>query len=320
MKQQIYVTRQLPKEVFQGIPESVEITTYPEADHPIPRADLLRSVHGKDAIVSMLTDTIDGEVLDAAGPKLRVIANMAVGYDNVDLIAARDRGVVVTNTPDVLTETTADLAWALLLATARQLPQAERFLRNGQWKTWSPFLLNGLDVYGRNLGILGLGRIGEAVARRAMGFGMKVLYHNRSQRPHLEEKFGYQYRSLPELLAETDFLMVLTPATPETKGIIGESELARMKPTSVIINVGRGSAIDENALYQALKSNRIWAAGLDVYNEEPLSKGHPFFGLPNAVLLPHIGSASIDTRLRMARLAIDNAIACLHGHPPITPV
>lgn len=205
----------------------------------VSHAQLLQSVAGVSAILSLLTDTIDAEVMDAAGSQLKIIANMAVGFDNIDLDAAQDRGIVVTNTPDILTETTADLAFALLLATARRIPEGERILRAGQWKTWSPLFLAGRDVYGKTLGIVGMGRIGEAVARRASGFNMRVLYHNRRRKPAAEQSLGVMYRDLLALMAESDYVVVLVPLTPDTKHLIGREELAMMKPTAVFINVAR---------------------------------------------------------------------------------
>jgi glyoxylate reductase len=279
----------------------------------------LEEVRRAEGLVTVLTERIDEELLEAA-PRLKVVANMAVGYDNIDVAACRRRGVIVTNTPDVLTETTADLTWALLLATARRLPQAAEQVKRGQWTTWSPLGMTGIDVYGKTLGILGMGRIGEAVARRARGFDMKVLYYNRRRRPESEERLGAEYRPFPELLAESDFLVVLTPLTPETRHLIGRDELRRMKPSAVLINVSRGPVVDEGALYEALRDGVIWGAGLDVYEQEPIAADHPLLQLDNAVCLPHIGSATVATRTAMARLAVANAVQVLTGGPPITPV
>jgi glyoxylate reductase len=259
---------------------------------------------------------MDKEALDAAGPKLRVVSNMAVGYDNIDIETARQRGIVVTNTPDVLTETTADLAFALLLATARRLPEAERLLRSGQWGHWSPFWCTGLDVYGKTLGIVGMGRIGQAVARRAAGFGMRILYNSRSPKPDVDTRLGCSFCSLDQLLAESDFVVILTALSDETRGLIGRREFSLMKKTAILINVARGAVVDEEALYHALKERRIWAAGLDVYAHEPIPAGHPLLTLDNVVALPHIGSATVETRMNMARLAIRNLLAVLQGTEP----
>lgn len=319
-KHKVYVTRKLPRAVIQSLESVGEVTVYDVNDEPVPRAVLLESVKGTHGILSMLTDTMDAEVMDAAGPCLKVIANMAVGYDNIDVAAAKERGIVITNTPDVLTESTADLTFSLLLAAARRIPEAERVVREGHWNTWSPFMLAGQDVFGKTLGILGLGRIGEAVARRASGFQMRVLYHNRTRRSELEAQNGYKYVSLHQLLAESDFLVVLTPLTEQTRHLIGAAELAQMKPTSILVNVARGPVVDEQALYQALRTEQIWAAGLDVFAEEPLPSSHPLTTLRNVVLLPHIGSSTVQTRFAMAQLAVDNIVAVLSGKSPITSV
>lgn len=312
----IYVTRRLQDVVMDELMQQADITFHPEADRPVPREDLLRGVQGVDGILSMLTERIDREVFDAAGPQLKVVANMAVGYDNIDVEEARRRGVKVTNTPDVLTETTADLTFALLMAAARRLTEAERFLREGRWQTWSPTLLAGQDVYGATLGIVGMGRIGQAVARRAQGFAMRVLYHNRSRSVQTEQALGCEYKPLDELLREADFVVVLTPLTPETRGLIGRRELSLMKPSAVLVNAARGPVVDEAALVEALQNRTIWSAGLDVYEREPIAPDHPLLALDNVVLLPHIGSASIRTRLEMARMAARSAVAGALGEEP----
>lgn len=241
---------------------------------------------------------------------------MAVGYNNIDVSAATRKGIMVTNTPDVLTETTADLTFALLMATARRLLEASDYLRRGEWKTWSPMLLTGQDVHGATLGIIGMGRIGEAVAKRAKGFDMRVLYHNRNRKPEVEEKLGVTYADLPTLLKESDFVCILTPYTSETHHLIGKGELAIMKKTAVLINTSRGGVVDENALYEALTTGTILAAGLDVFEQEPVPLNHPLLSLPNVVALPHIGSASVQTRTRMAELAAQNLLQALAGELP----
>jgi glyoxylate reductase len=262
---------------------------------------------------------MDDEVMDAAGVDLRVIANMAVGYDNVDVKAAVERGVVVTNTPGVLDETTADVAFMLLLAAARRLGEGERLLRAGRWEWWGPKQLIGRDVWGKRLGIVGLGRIGQAVARRAKGFGMEVLYHNRSRKEEAEREFEARYMGLNELLETADFVSIHTPLTPETKHLIGAEELDNMKPEAVLVNTSRGAVVDEAALADALAESRIFAAGLDVYEEEP--DVHPkLLELENVVLAPHIGSASVETRDKMAALAAENLAAVLRDEEPKTPV
>jgi glyoxylate reductase len=262
---------------------------------------------------------VDGELMDAAGEDLRVVANMAVGYDNVDVEAAAERGVVVTNTPGVLDETTADVAFMLLLAAARRLGEGERLLRAGRWEWWGPKQLMGRDVWGKRLGIVGFGRIGQAVARRAKGFGMEILYHNRSRKVGAEEELGARYLDLDELLESADFVSVHTPLSDETHHLIGAAELGTMNPEAIFVNTSRGPVVDEAALADALAEGRIFAAGLDVYEEEP--EVHPkLLELENVVLAPHIGSASVETRDRMAALAAENIVAVLSGEEPKTPV
>jgi glyoxylate reductase len=257
--------------------------------------------------------------MEAAGDGLKVIANMAVGYDNVDVEAAKERGIVVTNTPGVLDETTADTAFMLLLAAARRLGESERTLRAGDWEWWGPKLFVGVDVWGKKLGIVGMGRIGQAVAKRGRGFGMEVLYHNRSRNEEAERELDARYADLDELLETADFVSIHTPLTDETRHLIGPEELDKMKPTAVLVNTSRGQVVDEGALADALSEGHIFAAGLDVYEEEP--EVHPkLLQLENAVLAPHIGSGSQETRDRMAVLAAENVVAVLAGEGPKTPV
>lgn len=308
MKPIIYITRKLPDEAIAGLQNAYEVRMWPETDKPVPREVLLEEVKEAEALWTMLSDQVDSELLEAA-PKLKIVSNLAVGYNNIDLDAARERGVVVTNTPDVLTETTADLAFALLLATARRLIEAEKTVRSGEWKSWTPMGMTGQDVNGATLGIIGMGRIGEGVCRRAQGFNMDVMYHNRT-RKSLED---VQYAELDELLKKSDFVVVLTPLTDETRGMIGERELSLMKDTACLINVARGGIVDEDALYDALESNKIWAAGSDVFEQEPLPTDHKLLSLPNMTVLPHIGSAGIQTRLAMMKLNAGAIDACLSG-------
>jgi glyoxylate reductase len=258
-------------------------------------------------------------LMDAAGDDLKVVANMAVGYDNVDLEAASERGVVVTNTPEVLNETTADTAFMLLLAAARRLGEAERLLRSGGWEAWGPMQLTGPDVWGKRLGIVGFGRIGQAVARRARGFEMDLVYHDQFQNEGAERELGARYLELHELLRTCDFVSVHTPLTPETTHLIGAEELSLMLPTAVLVNSSRGPVVDEAALADALEEESIFAAGLDVYEEEP--EVHPkLLELENVILAPHIGSASIETRDKMAALAAENIVAVLRSEDPKTPI
>jgi len=312
----VYVTRKLSENVLQSLRHVAEVSCYEEFDTPVPRDVLLQSVMGMDAIVSLLTEKIDADVMNAAGSQLKVVANVAVGYDNIDVDAATKHNVLVTHTPGVLTETTADLTFALLLATARRLPEAERVLRQGAWQTWSPMMLTGQDVFGKTIGFVGMGRIGQAVAKRARGFDMRVLYHSTTVKHDLEAAYGYAYADLPTLLETSDYVVLLAPATAATHHLIGRAELARMKSTAVLINSGRGSLVDETALYDALATGQIWAAGLDVYDAEPIGPSHPLASLANVVLLPHIGSASIATRVAMLRLALDSVVDVLSGRTP----
>ncbi|MDK2925192.1 MAG: glyoxylate reductase [Bacillota bacterium] len=309
-----FVTRRIPEPGLAILREVAEVKVW-EEELPPPREVLLKEVADCDALVPLLTDRVDGELLDRA-PHLKVVANYAVGYDNIDVPACTARGVLVTNTPGVLTETTADLAFALILATARRLVEADKFLRAGKWKTWGPMLLLGQDVYGATLGLVGLGRIGAAVARRARGFNMKILYYSRHRQEALEKELGVEYVSFDELLRRSDFISIHVPLTAETRHLFNAEAFAKMKPTAVLVNTARGPIVDEAALYAALKTGRIAAAGLDVMDPEPPRPDNPLLTLDNVILLPHIGSASIATRTRMATMAAENAAAVLRGELP----
>jgi glyoxylate reductase len=314
--EKVLVTREIPVAGLRPL-EDYDLTVLSEA--PPARDELLEAAEGAVGVLSNVTEKMDAEFMDAAGSGLKVIANMAVGYDNVDVEAAKTRGIVVTNTPGVLDETTADTAFMLLLAAARRLGESERTLRAGNWEWWGPKLFVGVDVWGKKLGIVGMGRIGQAVARRAKGFGMEILYHNRSRKEDAERELDARRVDLDGLLGEADFVSVHTPLTDETKHLIGPEELEKMKPTAVLVNTSRGPVVDEGALADALADGLIFAAGLDVYEEEP--KVHPkLLELENAVLAPHIGSGSQETRDRMAVLAAENIVAVLSGGEPKTPV
>src|SRR5436190_2396591 len=292
-----------------------------DSDDVVPRETLLRSIQGCDAVLSLLTERVDAEFLDAAGPQLKVVANMAVGFDNFVVPELTRRGVIGTNTPDVLTDTTADLAFALLMATARMLPQAERYIQDGKWHTWEPLGFRGQDVHHATLGLIGVGRIGSAVARRASGFEMKVIYYDAFRRQDLEQQFGYEFRDSPEaVLREADFVSLHTPLTEETRHLINAERLRLMKRTAVLINTSRGPVVDNMALYDALKNGTIWAAGLDVTDPEPLPQDHPLVTIENCLVVPHIASASIKTRDAMSELAGDHSIAALHSRAPQPPV
>ncbi|NLV32614.1 MAG: D-glycerate dehydrogenase [Acidobacteria bacterium] len=315
MELDVFVTQPIPQpglDLLAGAHPHFRIN--PE-ERVLGRAQLLEGVRGAAGILALLTDRIDAEVLDAAGPQLRIVANMAVGFDNIDLRAASARGVMVTNTPGVLTDATADLAWALLFAAARRIPEAERFLRAGRFRYWGPLLFLGADVAGRTLGVVGAGRIGSAVARRARGFDMKVLYCNRSPRPGLESELGARKVPLEELLAEADFVSLHLPLTPETRHLIDARALALMKPTACLINTGRGPLVDEAALVEALAAGRPAGAALDVFEREP--EVHPgLLARDDVVLTPHIGSATVSARARMAEMAAENLLAGLRGERP----
>ncbi|WP_040758571.1 2-hydroxyacid dehydrogenase [Sporosarcina newyorkensis] len=315
MKPTLYICREMPEKVVAPLRELYEVEMWPSTSEAVPRDVLLQKITTANALWTVISDQIDEDVLEAA-PHLKIIVNMAVGYNNIDVEAAKARGIIVTNTPDVLTETTADLAFALLMATARDLIGAENALREGRWTSWEPLGFTGVDVYGSTLGIIGMGRIGEAVMRRAKGFDMKVLYHNRSRKQETEEMYGCQYAELPELLAQSDFVLILVPYSEETKGLIGAKELAQMKETAILINVARGGIVDEEALFEALHTKKIRAAGLDVFETEPVPLDHPLLTLPNVTVLPHIGSATVQTRLAMMKLNEQALQAWAQGEEP----
>lgn len=319
MKPRIFVTRKLDESVLAPLREKFDVRMWESESDKVPREILLQEVAEADALWSVLADSIDREVL-LAGTKLKVVSNLAVGYNNIDLEVAKEHGIIVTNTPGVLTETTADLTFGLLLATARRMMEAENNVRTGNWTSWSPMGYTGMDVGGATLGIIGMGRIGEAVARRAKGFDMRILYHNRSRKMDAEVEHGFEYVELDALLKEVDFVVILAPYTPETAGLIGARELGLMKKTAVLINVARGGIVDEAALYEALKNGDIWAAGLDVFATEPVPQDNPLLTLPNVTVLPHIGSASIATRLGMMSLNAQAILDVLEGREPANRV
>ncbi|HEV8474380.1 MAG TPA: D-glycerate dehydrogenase [Methylomirabilota bacterium] len=318
MAKSILISNVLPDEARARIPRDFQVD-YNDNDAPLPKAELIRRLRGKDALICHIISTVDEEVL-AGAPGLKAVCNVAVGFNNIDVAACRRRGVVVTNTPDVLTETTADFAWALLMAAARRVVEADRFARSGQWTRWQWDLLWGNDVYGKTLGILGFGRIGRAVARRALGFNMRVLYHDTVRADAtVERELKATSTELDTLLRESDFVSLHTLFIPETKHLIGERTLRLMKKTAILVNAARGPIVDEAALARALEEGWIAGAGLDVFEEEPTI--HPaLLPLTNVVMAPHIASASLDTRLAMADLAVRNCLAVLEGKPAITPV
>jgi len=300
------------------IPSEVSID-YNDSLAALSKPELIARLRGKDGLICHIISSIDDEVL-AAAPTVKVVANVAVGYNNIDVAAAHRRGVVVTNTPDVLTETTADFAWALLMATARRVVEADRFARSGQWHRWQWDLLWGADVYGKTLGLVGFGRIGRAVARRALGFNMRVLYQDAVRADAaVERELSVSREELETVLREADFISLHTPFLPETRHLMNERTLRLMKKSAILVNASRGPVVDEAALVRALQEGCIAGAGLDVFEEEP--KIHPgLIPLTNVVLAPHIASASSDTRVAMATLAVRNCLAVLEGKPPLTPV
>jgi glyoxylate reductase len=318
MPVKIYVTRQIPETTLTLLRPHGELTVW-EHDEPVPREILLQEIHETDALLCMVSERIDEDLLSHA-PRLQIVANMAVGYDNVDVPALTRRGIIFTNTPGVLTETTADLAFALILTIARRIGEGERLVRSGHWPTWSPFVFLGTDVHHATLGIVGLGRIGAEVAKRAQGFDMRVLYTNRGRNSKAEEQFGCTWVDLPTLLRESDFVVVLVPLSSETRHLLSTPQFNLMKRTAFLINAARGPIVDQHALYEALRDGVIAGAALDVTDPEPIPREDPLLMLENCLIVPHIGSASIATRTRMAALAAENIATFLSGHRPLTPV
>ena len=319
LKPKVLVARRAPAAVLDLLARHFEVDAV-GTDDEMPPAELRERLQGKAGVFVTGTVSVDAELL-AACPDLRVVSTMTVGHNHIDLAACTARGVLVTNTPDVLTETTADFGFALLMATARRMAEGERLLRSGGWKTWSWDFLAGAEVHGSTLGILGMGRIGQAIARRGrFGFGMQVAYHNRSRlAPDAEAELGARYLSKEQLLREADHLVLVLPYSAASHHCIAAPELALMKPTATLINIARGGIVDEDALAAALGTGRIAAAGLDVFEDEP--RVNPaLLTLPNVVLTPHIASATLPTRQAMARLAADNLIAALTGGAPPTPL
>lgn len=311
-KPRIYVTRLIPEPALRRL-EDVFVLDANRESAPVSRERLLEAVREADALLCLLTDSIDKELLDAA-PRLKCVSNYAVGYNNIDVDYATQRGIAVCNTPGVLTESTADLAWSLLMSCARRIVEGDNYVRAGKFKGWEPMLFLGNDVYGKTLGIIGMGRIGRAVARRASGFAMRVIYFDPTVDPESLPQ-EYQAAELPQLCQDADFISIHAPLTPQTRHLIGAPELALMKQTAVLVNTARGPIIDEAALIKALRDKRIAAAGLDVYEFEPQIPAE-LLTLDNVVLLPHIGSASWETRTKMGLLAAENAIAVIEGRTP----
>ena len=315
MKPKVYVTRRIPESGLKLLQRFCEVV-YRDEVPPPSREELLEAVKDIDALYCTLNEKIDKELLDRA-EKLRVVGTMSVGVDHIDVEYATSKGIYVVHTPGVLTETVADHAWALLLAAARRVAEADDMIRRGEWTIpWAPTMLLGHDVYGRVLGIVGLGRIGYAVAKRARGFDMKILYYDIVRRPEAERELGAEYTSLDDLLRRSDFVTIHVPLTPETRKLIGERELKLMKKTAILVNTARGPIVDQKALTKALSEGWIAAAGLDVFEKEPIDPNDPLLRLRNVVLTPHIGSASHDTRNKMAEMAAEGIVKVLKGEKP----
>jgi len=315
LKQRVFVTRKIPDEGLRRITEKFDTTVWSSQEPPSIQ-EIVQNAEDCDGIVTLLSDPIGPDVINKL-PKLRVIAQYAVGYDNIDVPLATKRKIAVTNTPGVLTETTADLTWALLMAASRRIVEADRYIRDKKWDVaWGPELLLGTDIFGATLGIVGMGRIGQSVARRALGFNMKTLYYSRTRNEKIENELDVKHVDLHTLLRESDIVTLHIPLNSETHHLIGKAELEIMKEDSILVNTSRGKVIDESALYNALKEGHIGSAGLDVFQEEPISKDSPILDLHNIVLAPHIGSASKNTRATMSLMCAENLIEVLEGNMP----
>lgn len=307
----VFVTRVIPEEGLVMLREAAETEVWQD-ELPPPYTTLLDKIRNADGLLSLLTDKIDPNLMDS-NPRLKVVANMAVGFDNIDIPAATARGIPIGNTPGVLTDTTADFAFTLLMAAARRIPEGVDYVRAGKWKTWGPLLLTGPDIHGATLGIIGFGRIGQGMAKRGGGFDMRVLYHDVYRREDLEKSMGVRYADMDTLLRESDFITVHTDLNEKTRHLINAAALAKMKHSAILINSARGPIVDPNALYDALKSGKIAAAALDVTEPEPIPSDSPLVKLPNCLIVPHIASASITTRAKMAEMAAANVIAGIRG-------
>ena len=312
MKKRVYVTRAIPEKALKILEENFEVTVFPEK-RPITKKEIMRLAKGYDGLLPLLTDEVDEKVMEKTG--IKAIANFAVGVDNIDIEAATARKIPVTNTPGVLTDATADLTWALILAVTRRIVEADNYLRSGRWKGWDPLLLLGGDLRDKTLGIIGLGRIGRAVAERAKGFGMNVIYNSRTAFDGDEKYLGIRFVSLEELLKESDFVSIHAPHTEQTHHLIGMKQLEMMKHTAYLINTSRGKLVNEEDLILALQEGKIAGAGLDVFYDEP-KVNKELFKFPNVVLLPHIGSASLQTRTKMAVIAAENMVEALQDQRP----
>jgi len=314
-KPKVYVTREMPERGLRIIKERFEAEVWPDYASP-PKKTIIEKAAKVDALATLLSDKIDAEVFNAA-PNLKIVAQMAVGFDNIDVTEATKRGIYVTNTPGVLTETTADFAWALLMAIARRVVEADKYVRTGKWKVgWHSMMMQGRDIYGATIGIVGLGRIGCAIAKRAQGFDMKVLYYDVIRRPDFEKEYNIQFTQVDMLFQKADFITINVPLTKETYHLVDEKKLKMMKKTAYLINNARGPIVDEKALYKALKGGWIAGAALDVFEQEPTLVQNPLLKLDNLVVAPHISSSSYETRSRMAEMVAQNLVAFFEGKTP----
>ena len=314
-KPKAYITRELPERGLKTIKQHFDVEVWPEYAPP-PKGVIIEKAKNVDVLVSLLSDKIDVEVFNAA-PKLKIVSQLAVGFDNIDVPEATKRGIYVTNTPEVLTDTTADFAWSLLMAVARRVVEADKYVRTGKWKVgWHPAMLQGRDVHGATIGIVGAGRIGYAMAKRATGFGMKILFYDVIPRPEIEKDLGAKKVDLDTLLKEADFVSLHVPLMKETHHLMNAEKLKLMKKTAYLINNARGPVVDEKALYEALKEGRIAGVGLDVFEQEPTSVDNPLLKLDNVVVAPHISSASYETRSEMSKMVADNLVSFFDGKKP----
>ncbi len=310
----VLVTRSIPENGLEKLREKHDVEVNDESRF-MKKEEMIEKVQGKDALLCLLTDEIDQDIIEA-GEELKVISNYAVGYDNIDVDAATERGIAVTNTPGVLTDATADLAWALMMATARNLAKGDRFVRQDKFEGWDPTLMLGHEIYDKTLGIIGMGNIGSAVARRSVGFDMDVIYHSRSRNEEVEDELGAEKVDFETLLKESDIVSLHVPLTDETEGMIGWKEFKLMKDTAILVNTARGEVVDEEALIEALMADRIAGAGIDVYADEPYGANPDYYQLDNVVLTPHLGSASYRAREGMSDMAAENLMAVLEGREP----
>ncbi len=316
MQPKVYVTRRIPESGIELLQQSCAVEIW-DSDEVMPRDTFLAAVAGRDAVLCLLTDKVDAETMDVA-KNVKIFANMAVGFDNIDVPECTKRGIMASNTPGVLTDTTADFAFTLLMAAARRIREAHEYVHASKWTTWGPLLLMGQDIHHATLGLIGLGRIGAEMARRGQGFSMRVLYNDIVRREDLEQELGLEYADFETVLKESDFVSLHVPYMPATHHLVSTAELALMKQSAVLINTARGAIVDPQALYAALSSGEIWAAGLDVTEPEPIPMDDPLLTLDNCLVVPHIASASFNTRSDMSELAANNILAALAGERPPT--